>query len=185
MSALRDWQRELLATVLAADDAPVDVAGLRLTTTRARGIAVYRNNRRANLLGALRIAYPVIERLVGADFFAYSAQRFIDDHPSQSANLEDYGFEFGEFLRTFAPAASLPYLADVAALEAAIQSVAGAADAAAACELQSPYPVLRIWQVNQPGWSGDDTVDLAAGAERLRVYRVDCDVLIEVVADAV
>jgi hypothetical protein len=75
---------------------------------------------------------------------------------------------------------SLPYLADVATLEAAIERVARAADDAAAQVLHSRYPILRIWQVNQPGWSGDDSVSLDAGADHLRVHRVQGEVLIEV-----
>lgn len=182
MPALHEWQRALLATLLEAGDAPVDLDGLQLRAFDARGIAVHRHTRRANLHGALRIAYPVVERLVGAEFFEFAARHFIESHPSTSANLEDYGFEFGEFLRGFPPAAELPYLADVAALEAAIQSVAIAPDDTAERELHSPFPVLRIWQVNQPGWSGDDTVSLDAGAAHLRVHRAGGEVLIVTIA---
>jgi hypothetical protein len=39
--------------------------------------------------------------------------------------------------------------------------------------------VLRIWQVNQSGWNGDDSVDLDAGADRLHIYREQGEVLIE------
>lgn len=179
MPALHEWQAALLEALFEPDDAPVNTAALRLRDDDARGIAVHRHNRRANLHGALRIAYPVVERLVGTEFFAWTAQHFIDGQPSRSANLEDYGHEFPEFLRTFAPARELPYLADVAALEAAIQAVAIAPDDNAACMLRSPFPVLRIWQVNQPGWSGDDTVRLDAGPDELRICRNGGEVLIE------
>ena len=33
--------------------------------------------------------------------------------------------------------------------------------------LASDYPVFRIWQVNQAGYVGEDTVDLAMGGVRL------------------
>ena len=146
----------------------------------ARGLAVHRNNWRSNLCGALRATYPVVERLVGAEFFAYAANCFIDRYPSRSANLEDYGAEFADFLQTFKPAQGLPYLADVARLEVAIESVLVAANEAdARYLLQSPFPVLRIWRVNQPGWTGDDSVNLDAGPDYLLIYRTDQDVLIE------
>jgi hypothetical protein len=52
--------------------------------------------------------------------------------------------------------------------------------------LHSPYPILKIWQVNQPGWTGDDSVDLGEGGDSLRVHRRDddavCEVLVEVLA---
>jgi hypothetical protein len=175
MPELLELQRAFIAALLAADgDAARDVASFD-----AGGIDVHRNNVRVNLANALRSAYPVVERLVGSEFFAYAAQCFIETHPSRSANLEDYGAGFGEFLRDFAPAESLPYLADVAALEAAIERVARAADDAASARLDSPYPILRIWQVNQPGWCGDDSVSLDTGADRLHIHRVHGDVLIE------
>jgi hypothetical protein len=179
MPALHDLQQAFLATLLA-EDVPADAAArLAVIPVHASGIDVHRHTLRINLQGALRNCYPVVERLVGAEFFAYAAQCFIAHEPSRSPNLEDYGAEFAEFLRAFEPAASLPYLADVAALEAAIDRIARAPDDTAAQLLSSHYPVLRIWQVNQSGWSGDDSVDLDAGADRLRIYREQGEVLIE------
>jgi hypothetical protein len=179
MPALHELQQAFMAALLAAE-APADAGRLAMAPAHLAGVEVHRHTMRANLQGALRSAYPVVERLVGTEFFAHAAQRFIALHASQSANLEDYGAGFDAFLRDFAPAASLPYLADVATLEAAIERVARAADDAAAQVLHSRYPILRIWQVNQPGWSGDDSVSLDAGADHLRVHRVQGEVLIEV-----
>jgi hypothetical protein len=178
MPALHELQREFMAALLAAE-APTDTAKLYVAPADLSGIEVHRHTMRANLQGALRSAYSVVERLVGAEFFAYAAQVFIASHASQSSNLEDYGGGFPEFLRDFAPATNLPYLAGVAALEAAIERVSRAMDDSVAELLHSPYPVLRIWQVNQPGWSGDDSVSLDAGADHLRIYRVQGEVLIE------
>lgn len=178
MPALHDLQQAFLAALLA-DDAPVDAERLALRPAESSGVDVHRHTLRANWQGALRAAYPVVERLVGAEFFAYSAQRFIATHPSRSANLEDYGADFAAFLRAFEPAAGLPYLADVATLESTIDAVARAPDDTAEQLLHSPYPILRIWQVNQPGWTGDDAVSLDSGADNLRVYRERGEVLIE------
>ena len=33
--------------------------------------------------------------------------------------------------------------------------------------MESSYPVMRIWQSNQPGYDGSDAIDLAGGADRL------------------
>lgn len=184
--SLRDWQQSFMAAL--RDDVPARNAArvLQATPRSAAALDIHRNNSRSVLRNALRSAHPVVERLVGVDFFGYAADRFIDEQVSRSGNVEDYGAEFPEFLRVFAPARDLPYLADVAALEAAIDSVRIAPDAGAECLLQSPYPILRIWQVNQPGWSGDDGVDLGEGGDTLRIWRRDddvvCEVLIEVLA---
>lgn len=178
MPALHELQQAFLAALLA-EEAPADAARrLSIAPAEISGIEVHRHTLRANLQGALRKTYPVVECLVGVEFFAYAAQAFIASQPSRSSNLEDYGAGFDEFLRDFAPAASLPYLADVATLEAVIERISRAADDLAT-QLRSPYPVLRIWQVNQPGWSDDDSVSLDAGPDHLRIYREQGEVLIE------
>lgn len=45
--------------------------------------------------------------------------------------------------------------------------------------IASPYPVLRIWEVNQEGYAGEDTVDLAEGGVQLLVIRRGIEVLLE------
>ena len=82
-----------------------------------RRLQVYRNNMQSALIGALRAAYPVTERLVGEEFFAAAAFAYLKANPSHSGNIQDYGGAFPQFLGGFEPAASLPYLGDVAALE--------------------------------------------------------------------
>ena len=93
--------------------------------------------------------------------------------PPKSPLLIHYGEGFAAFIDGFAPAASLPYLADVARLEYARGRAYHAADAepvsrdafAALAEgeignvrvslhpsvtiISSAYPILSIWQVNQ------------------------------------
>jgi hypothetical protein len=43
--------------------------------------------------------------------------------------------------------------------------------------LRSPYPILAIWQANQPGADPDTVVDLDAGGDDLVVYRRHLDVV--------
>ena len=80
-------------------------------------LGIYRNNWRHNLREALAGAYPVLVQVVGAEFFRLLALRFIEEHPSTSGNLHDYGADLPAFVARFAPAQSLPYLPDLAALE--------------------------------------------------------------------
>jgi hypothetical protein len=37
--------------------------------------------------------------------------------------------------------------------------------------LASAYPVRRIWEVNQPGYDGEQVVDLSTGGNKLLVFR--------------
>lgn len=80
-------------------------------------MAVYRNNVAAALVTALRVRFPVTEQLVGGEFFFAMAREFADQNRPASPVLIRYGDCLPDFIRNFAPAESLPYLADVAELE--------------------------------------------------------------------
>lgn len=169
----------------------------------AARLAIYRNNTRTNLRAALRSDFPVVERLVGAEFFAHAANAYIADNPSHSGNLGDYGGEFPEFLAAFPPAQPLVYLADVARIERAWVEVFLAAEASsvdfsglsaippgklgtirfgfhpAVRLLASPYPALTIWRVNQPDHEEAGRVDLDTGGEFILLRR--CDDAVELI----
>lgn len=104
--------------------------------TTARGgpdaarFAVYRNNVFVGLTRGLAQRFPVTERLVGADFFRGMARAFAEDHRPASPLLFAYGDDFPDFIAGFPPAAGVPYLADVARLEASWTDAYYAADAA-------------------------------------------------------
>jgi hypothetical protein len=134
--------------------------------------AVYRNNVVVSLVNALRAKFPATSRIVGDDFFAAMAHAFVSAHPPRSKILHIYGDDFGDFIAAFEPAAGLPYLADVAHLEAARTRAYHAADAQPLTPeafaniepqsvgmlrltlhpslqvLRSAHPVVTIWAMN-------------------------------------
>lgn len=139
-----------------------------------RRFAVYRNNVAHGLTRALAQRFPVVERLVGAEFFAAMARVFIAAHPPHSPVLFRWGGEFPAFLERFPPVAALPYLPEVARLEglrgeayhaadaAPVTAAALAAAAGAAGGLRiglhpslrlfrSRFSAVTIWGANQPG----------------------------------
>jgi hypothetical protein len=83
----------------------------------ATRFAVYRNNVMASLIDALADTYPVTQELVGEEFFHAMARLFVLAEPPRSRVLAFYGERFPDFVEHFLPAASVPYLADVARLE--------------------------------------------------------------------
>jgi len=89
---------------------------------------IYRNTSAGALTTALRLSYPAVHRLVGAEFFKGAAGFFIESFQPKSACLDDYGEEFPAFLSVFEPAASLAYLPDIARLEWAVNRALHAAD---------------------------------------------------------
>ena len=138
----------------------------------ARRFAVYRNNVQQGLSKALAARFPVVERLVGAPFFAAMARVFAAQHPPKGPVLAEWGEGFAAFLAGFPPVAKLPYLPDVARLEwlrglafnaadAPVADPAGLAQIAperlilrlAPCVLafDARFPAVSLWQANQPG----------------------------------
>lgn len=95
----------------------------------ARRLAVYRNNVVASLIDALANGFPVTQALVGEEFFRAMARIYVAGSPPASPLMMDYGRSFPDFIATFAPAASVPYLADVARLERLRVDAYHAADA--------------------------------------------------------
>ncbi|OGB30321.1 MAG: DUF2063 domain-containing protein [Burkholderiales bacterium RIFCSPLOWO2_12_FULL_61_40] len=93
--------------------------------------AVYRNNVLVSLVDALADTYPVAQELVGEPFFRAMARLFVRQEPPRSRVLAFYGESFPTFIENFAPAASVPYLADVARLELLRVRAYHAADGAA------------------------------------------------------
>ncbi|TXT40632.1 MAG: hypothetical protein FD135_1058 [Comamonadaceae bacterium] len=85
----------------------------------AQRFAVYRNNVMVSLIDALADSYPVVQALVGEEFFRAMARVFAMAHPPRSPVMATYGHDFAEFVQSFTPAAQVPYLADVARLEMA------------------------------------------------------------------
>ncbi len=94
-----------------------------------RRFAVYRNNVIVGFVNALASAFPVVERVVGEDFFQAMARAYALAEPPSSPVLMDYGVGFADFIAGFPPAASLPYLPDVARIERAWREAYHAADA--------------------------------------------------------
>ncbi|WDS35811.1 DNA-binding domain-containing protein [Pseudoxanthomonas sp.] len=140
--------------------------------TSARRFGVYRNNVVAGLVHALRDGFPAVARIVGEAFFAAMTQQYALQHPPRTPVMLAYGAELADFVAGFAPAASVPYLADVARLEWAWIEAYHAAESTplqpedlqrleprnaaqlhlrlhpSARVLRSPYPAVTIWQMN-------------------------------------
>lgn len=128
MPALRELQHAVYRSLMERDD------GDAAAHIRADGLAaadrlsIYRNTFYGTLTNALRLSFPAVHRLVGADFFEASAQKFVEGEPPRGAYLDEYGGGFPSFLAQFPAARSLPYLPDVAQLEWAVSRALHAPD---------------------------------------------------------
>ena len=204
MPSLPELQAAFARAVIDRDQAHIEewISATPALDAPAR-IAIYRNNVFGNYRNTLRQVYPVVLALVGEAFFDRAAEVYAARYPSRSGDLNDFGGQLGDFLAEWPPSAHLVYLRDVAKLEWAMESAFHAADATpldlqalaavspdtfsklrfdlhpASRIVDSPYPILRIWEVNQPGYSGDQTVQLDAGGDALLVIRRDSAVELE------
>lgn len=109
----------------------------------AKRFAVYRNNVHVGLVGVLAAKYPVCKRLVGDDFFTAMARLYVADHKPASPIMQHYGADFAAFIESFDPARAVPYLADMARLEAAWSVAYNAAD-------RPPMPIAALAAIDQP-----------------------------------
>lgn len=141
----------------------------------AARLAVYRNNVVVSLVDALGETFPVVKALVGEEFFRAMARLHVRAEPPRTRILAHYGADFPAFVAGFAPAAGLPYLADVARLEWLRVRACHAADAPVADSaalgallgdperlpglrlvlqpalalLRSPFAVVSLWAAHQ------------------------------------
>jgi hypothetical protein len=125
--SLLETQRAIRRALCA--DGPSDaVAGLP-----AAAVSIHRNNMLHALTRALALGFPAVERMVGANFFQAMAAAFVRRSPPSSVWLDIHGEDFAAFIKTFAPARPLPYLADLARLDRAAALAAMADPRPAVC----------------------------------------------------
>lgn len=194
MPALRELQQQFYQQIYQLNgDLPEQIISNGIATSARFNI--YRNNTFTGLSNALANAYPVVQKLVGRDFFRYCAHEYIQQHPSRSGDLADYGAAFADFLAQFEPCRQLAYLPDVARLEHAFNHAYQAAEHPplalpelakippdqheyltfrlhpSASLLQSKYPIVPIWEANQPEANSDQIIDINSGGNQILVVR--------------
>lgn len=192
---LADLQHGLLAALLDGDESVLSALQDDPRRGSRRALAIQSGSVRGIQSRALAETFPVLERLLGADSFGACTRRYLAENPSRSWSLIALGKALPDWLADFAPLANWPYLPEVAQLEWAWHEVFHAAndppqdwqqlatldpDQQAALPLCLPtaarllhthYPVLDIWQANQPS-EPDTTLDLSGqDAQRLLVIR--------------
>lgn len=197
MPSLRDIQDAVQRSLLQEADLDAEAHIVGAGIAPRQRLNIYRNTMLGTLVNALRLSFPAVHALVGADFFDGAAQVFVREQPARGADLNAYGAEFADFLQRFEPAASLAYLPDVARLEWAVNRALHAPDAqpldpsalAAVAPadhdrvcfvahpsislLRSRYPVDAIWRaVLERDDGAMAAIDLDSGPVHLLVQRL-------------
>ena len=196
MPSLLDTQHAFLRAILRHENTDVAAQIGGGIFSPVERLDVYRNTFVSALTNALRISFPAVHRLVGEEFFEAAAQHFIEAEPPHCAYLNAYGAGFADFLAQFPAVAGLPYLADVARLEWAVNTALHAEDTApltadALLEMAAlspdrfsflPHPSVALLCLDYPArtiWQAvlaeDDAaliaIDLSSGPEWLLIER--------------
>lgn len=162
--------------------------------TASQRLQLHRHHVARSIGTALAATFPTVVAVVGQEFFDLLARDFMAGTSLEDPVLSRYGEHFDQFVAARQKMHGLPYLADVARLDWALNaafhspfeprlSAAGLADLprdslpsmsvrlpAGSSLIGSAWPLDLIWQASQPGASVDE-VDLAAGPACLVVFR--------------
>ncbi len=201
MRSLADVQREFARAIFSRAEIGAAFAPGSISSEEA--LRVHRNTVIGALVGALRLTYPTIDRLVGEAFFDQAAAAFAERQPPFPPPVSPrYGEGFADFLLSYGPAASLSYLPDVARLDLAIdRATLGPGDGvrtrhAIDDNVSMSLPEgLRVLSLNHPAdtikdaLDADDDnalkmIDLQPKARWLVVWRVERQILVKPIGAA-
>ncbi len=198
MLGLRDLQAAFAAHLVGEDRADLASAVVGDTIPAASRLRVHRHHVGQSLASALASTFPTVQALVGQAFFQGMARAFIVRELPGQPVLAEYGEGFPDHVAAYGPAASLPYLADVARLDWALNLAFQAPSsgrltredlsaieperllglklslAVGSTLIESPHPIDRIWRAARPD-GPDEPISLEEGPAALLVLRGEDD----------
>ncbi len=202
---LPELQRQLVSSINSDSDTDQDseLSALLSDNTHFRNserLNVYRNNYFGGLHACLQSIYPVIERILGEDYFKTLSHSYIRQFPSQDNNLNNYGAFLPEYLTSLLTSrkelAEFPYLADLAQLESSLHRLYYSANPASfdfhalsiieesqqssiifhispcLAWMSTPFPVREIYLSHQNGHPPNEIRGLSE-VEYLIIQRID------------
>ena len=194
LRSLRDTQAAFAAHLVGPDRSDLITAIGGDSRTASQRLQLHRHHVARSIGAALAATFPTVEAVVGQEFFGLLARDYVAGAPLEDPVLSRYGKHCHRFVAAKQRMHGLPYLADVARLDWALNVAfhspleprLSAADLAGRPQdslstlsvrlpagsslIESAYPLDLIWQASQPGASLD-RVDLAAGPVCLVTFR--------------
>jgi hypothetical protein len=114
---LRQIQEDFSQLLVTSDLGSIPVFFSTESSIIRQRLAIYRGNVQSIWTKTLENTFPVLQQLVGNEFFTYLALQYGRQFPSQSGDLNQFGSQFSCFLAEEATVNAYPYFASVAALE--------------------------------------------------------------------
>lgn len=126
---LKDFQDRFQRAILEGNDAILENLTDGARETRANLLQVYRDGYVLRLIDVVGNDHEHLRRYLGEHEFRVMASQYIAANPSQHPNARWFSRGLPEFLRTAEPYAQKPVLADLAAVERALNDAFDAGDA--------------------------------------------------------
>ncbi len=191
MSVLRDIQTAFIHDAYTGEQTSAVYLN-KYNLNSPERLDIYYNNTLLSLTDILTATYPVLQKIVGESFFRTVAHFYIKTNSQITGNRHTYGGELASFLKSYEPAASWPYLPDIAAIEwayfqASIADDAPALDFSGLTDLISEHPgfimslhpgvhyielnfnALEIWQEHQK--NKIETIKLQESPQTVLIWR--------------
>ncbi len=175
----------------------------------ARRVQVYRNNIHSTLVESLQSIYPVVQSIVGEEFFKQTARKYIETHSSTSGDLREYGEKLPNLLESLEQLNELRYLSDIARIEwlCHVSWYAENAESISIERLQSietesyqniqlvlhpsvyvlksEFPVFKIWEfcLDEQKTESSKTIDVNSGSQCVLVKRDGHEVKVYHISD--
>ncbi len=148
MPSLADLQSDFAKAIRHLEAPLPDQLMTRGDANVGRRFDIYRNNHIVGLTEALGLTFPVLQKLVGDEFFQVAAREYVLRYPPRTPVLLLYGSRFGDFLDQLPGTARFPYLGDVARLEWCRIAAFHAADAPPArIDILSCIPEAELTEI--------------------------------------
>jgi hypothetical protein len=160
------------AFLQALQDQPEALAKINASPDFEKRLAIYKTSIVSTLQQALYKNFKPLEALIGKEAFQELCYRYANTHPSTDLNLNRYGADLHEFVKTAPFAEGLPYLSDFTQFCFVWKQVYLRSDGAITV-LESNYPVYEIWQRCQPEFVGEQAIQNWQGPFVYAVYRED------------
>ena len=128
---LKDFQARFQRAILEGDDAILENLTDGAKETKANLLQVYRDGYVLRLIDVVGNDHEHLHRYLGEPEFRAMASQYIVANPSHHPNARWFSRGLPEFLRAAEPYAQKPVLADLAALERALNDAFDAGDAPA------------------------------------------------------
>ncbi len=117
LSELEKWQNQLFGYITDTDKIFLNhirpMPGLKESTCAD----IYRRGYKARLLEVLGDTFEASWWVLGDENYFSLAGQFVENIPSRSFDLSDYGLEFPEFLRSTSENKEIPFLSELARFE--------------------------------------------------------------------